>query len=146
MHQMEEVSYLMTMSIPQTYRSLRNDNANPCDTTLLPHHVNQSELCMSWSHILKLPSFILILKMIPWNSSKSSGFSSISCPRVFVWRFTISTALSFTTTQCQSIGLTAEGQQNQVWFDNKQTDWYREQINSYQRQVGWGRGKIDEED
>ena len=47
MHQMEEVSYLMTMSIPQTYRSLRNDNANPCDTTLLPHHVNQSELCMS---------------------------------------------------------------------------------------------------
>ena len=42
--------------------------------------INQSELRMSWSHILKLPSFILILKMIPWNSSKSSGFSSISCP------------------------------------------------------------------
>ena len=88
----------------------------------LPYYltINQSELCMSWSHILKLPSFILILKMIPWNSSESSGFLSISCPRVLVWHFTINTALSLTTMQCQSVGFTAQGQQNQVWFDNKQ--------------------------
>ena len=81
--------------------------------------INQSELCMSWWHILKLPSFILILKMIPWNSSKSSGFLSISCPRVLVWRFTINctflhhNAVSVNWFHCQE-------QQNQVWFDNKQ--------------------------
>ena len=39
------------------YWSLRTDNVNPCDTTLLPHYQPIRELCMSWSHTLDDPPF-----------------------------------------------------------------------------------------
>ena len=63
---MEEVNYMMAMSTsPQTYWSLRIDNVNPCDTTLLPHHQPIRELYTRWSYTLRLPSLTWPLKMLP---------------------------------------------------------------------------------
>ena len=45
-HQIEEINHLMTWAHgSQTYWSLRIDNVNSCDTTLLPHHQPIRELC-----------------------------------------------------------------------------------------------------
>ena len=60
---------------PQTYWSLRIDNVDPCDPTLLPHHQPQ----FFDSHTLWLPSLTLPLKMLPWNPLGSSGLLSASC-------------------------------------------------------------------
>ena len=67
---------------PQAYWSLRIDNFNPYDTSLLPHHQPIRELFTSWSLILRLPSITWPLKMLCWNPLESSGFLSISCPRI----------------------------------------------------------------
>jgi len=57
----------------QTFWSLKIDNSTLCDTTLLPHHQPNRELCTSWSHTLGHPSITLPLKMSCWNPSRSSG-------------------------------------------------------------------------
>ena len=59
------------------YWSLRIDNFNPSDTTLLLHHQPFRELCTR-SHTLRLPSLTWSLKMSCWNPLGSSGFLSIS--------------------------------------------------------------------
>ena len=98
----------MTMSTSlQTYWSLRTDNVNLCDITLLPHHQPIREIGRSSSHTLGCPSLTLPLKMPCWNPLGRSGFLSTRCPGFLIWRLTINAALSFTTTWCQLIGFTA---------------------------------------
>ena len=58
---------------PQASWSLRTDNVNPCDTTLLPHHQWVRELCMSWSHSLRPHLPHLAFKNVWPNTSGSSG-------------------------------------------------------------------------
>ena len=67
-HQMEEINYLMIMSMwPPGLPAPKDYNMNPCDTALLPHYQSIRELCTSWSHTLGCPALAWPLKMLCWN-------------------------------------------------------------------------------
>ena len=71
LQQTEDVNYLTTISTqPQVSWSLRTDNVNPCDTTLVPVH--QPENCAQADH--RLCSLTWLIKVPCLSPSWSSGF------------------------------------------------------------------------
>ena len=67
---------------PQTYWSLRIDNANPCDLAWLPHHQPIRACCTSWSSTLTWS-----LQVLGWNPLGSWRCLSTSCLRFLVWPY-----------------------------------------------------------
>ena len=86
LHQMEDVNYLMTISIyPQDSWSLRIYNVYPCDIALLPHHQPIRELCTSWSHILwPPPRSPRLWKCFPETHQGVQAFSALAVPDYFM--------------------------------------------------------------
>ena len=117
----------MTMSrptAPQTYGYLRMIMLTPwhCPPTSPSTII---ELCVSWSHILWLPSLTLLLKMLHCNSSGSLGFFlCVSCSRL--WYLTINKLCTFFHHNLKLVDcLESVGELIQGWFSITITQLYR---------------------
>lgn len=87
----------------QAYWSLRINNVNPYDTSLLPHPQPIREWCTKSSYALGCSSLPLPLKMLCWNPSQSSAvldsfLEAHSKHCIFL-----------ATTRCQQISFTMRG-------------------------------------
>ena len=107
---MEKLNYVMTRRPIGAWGLVMLISVTPCCYVT----INQSALCMNWSHTLGCPSFTLPLKMLCSSQLGSSGLSSTSGPGLLAWCPAVNTALSFSTTQCQEIGITGRGKPGSV--------------------------------